>query len=96
MQKCLTLNKYSVVYTLQATKQLEKMDKYTRKFIYAWIEKNLQGCENPRLKGKSLTANRSGEWRYRIGDYRLITEIQDDKIIILVFSVGHRRVESFV
>lgn len=51
----------------------------------------MQGCDNPRSKGKGLTANRSGEWRYRIGDYRLITEIQDDKIVILVVSVGHPR-----
>ena len=67
------------------------MDKHTRKLIYAWIDKNLQGCDNPRSKGKGLTANRSGEWRYRVGDYRLLTEIQDDKIVILVVSVGHRR-----
>lgn len=66
------------------------MDKHTRKLVYAWIDKNLQGCDNPRSKGKGLTANRSGEWRYRIGDYRLITEIQDDKIVILVVSIGHR------
>lgn len=87
----MNLTKYSVEYTLQAIKQLEKMDKHTRKLIYAWIDKNLQGCDNPRSKGKGLTANRSGEWRYRVGDYRLLTEIQDDKIVILVVSVGHRR-----
>ena len=67
------------------------MDKYTRKLIYAWIDKNLQGCTDPRQHGKALTANRVGQWRYRIGDYRLICEIKDSEIIILVLEVGHRR-----
>lgn len=67
------------------------MDKYTRKLIYAWIDKNLQNCTNPRQHGKALTANRVGQWRYRIGDYRLICEIKDNQIIILVLEIGHRR-----
>ena len=81
---------YKVVFSADAKKELKKLDKHTASLIIGWIEKNLQGCDNPRTKGKGLTANRSGQWRYRIGDYRLITEIQDDKIVILVVSVGHR------
>ena len=83
--------KYSVEYTLQAVKQLKKPDVYTRKLILSWIEKNLVDCEDPRIHGKSLTANRSGQWRYRIGDYRVIARIQDDKVLILILEVGHRR-----
>lgn len=83
--------KYSVEYTKAAIKALKKLDKYTQTLILGWIEKNLIGCENPRALGKGLTANRSGQWRYRIGDYRLITEIYDEKIVILVLNVGHRR-----
>lgn len=67
------------------------MDKHTQKLIYAWIDKNLQGCENPRLHGKGLTANKVGQWRYRIGDYRLIAEIEDKEITILIVNIGHRR-----
>ena len=52
---------------------------------------NLQDCQNPRLHGKGLTANRSGQWRYRIGDYRLLCQIDDGKLVILALSVGHRR-----
>jgi len=85
------LNKYRVEYTPKAVKQLIKLDKYTRNLIYAWIDKNLQDCENPRIHGKALTANRSGQWRYRIGDYRLICKIQDERITILVLEVGHRK-----
>ena len=83
--------KYSVEYTQRAVKELKKLDKQTRALIFGWIEKNLVDCENPRQHGKGLTANRSGQWRYRIGDYRLIAEIHDDKVVILVLTVGHRR-----
>ena len=82
---------YKVEYTEQAIKELKKIDKHTQFFILAWIEKNLVDCENPRQHGKGLTANRSGQWRYRVGDYRIIAEIEDDKVIILVLTVGHRR-----
>lgn len=82
---------YKVVFTDKAKKELKKMDKHTSTLIIGWIEKNLEGCENPRIHGKSLTSNRSGQWRYRIGNYRLICEIQDNTITILVLEVGHRR-----
>ncbi len=76
---------------MQAVKQLKKLDGYTRKLILSWIEKNLMNCSDPRLHGKGLTSDRSGQWRYRVGDYRLIAEIQEDKVVILILEVGHRR-----
>lgn len=83
--------KFHVEFTDQAKKQLKKMDKHTASLIVGWIRKNLEGCSNPCIIGKGLVANRSGQWRYRVGDYRLIAEIQDEKIIILIVSIGHRR-----
>jgi len=82
--------KYQVEFSKQALKQLKKLDKGTAALIMGWIKKNLVDCENPRIHGKGLTANRSGEWRYRVGDYRIIAEIQQDRIVILVLSIGHR------
>ena len=82
---------YKVVFTETAKKELKKLDKYTIKLILAWIRKNLENCEDPRQHGKGLTANRSGQWRYRIGDYRLIAEISEETITILILNVGHRR-----
>ena len=82
---------YSVVYSDETYKALKKLDKYTRTLILSWIYKNLQGCDNPRQYGNPLSANRVGQWRYRIGEYRLLAEIDDDKIVILVLAVGHRR-----
>ena len=61
------------------------------KMIKAWIEKNLSGCEIPRVKGQALTANLKGQWRYRIGDYRLLCLIEDEELVILALSIGHRR-----
>lgn len=83
--------KYRVELTERAKKTIKKLDKYTAKMILSWLIKNLEGCENPRSHGKGLAANRSGQWRYRIGDYRLIADIQDDKVLILVLEIGHRR-----
>ena len=83
--------KYEVELSERFKKEFRKLDKYTQKMIRAWINKNLVETENPRLHGKGLTANRSGQWRYRIGDYRLICNINDNKLIILALSVGHRR-----
>ena len=83
--------KYEVELSERFKKEFRKLDKYTQKIIRAWINKNLVDTENPRLHGKGLTANRSGQWRYRIGDYRLICNINDNKLIILALAVGHRR-----
>lgn len=83
--------KYTVKMTDKAKKQLSKLDKHTAKLIASWIYKNLVGCEDPRSHGKGLTANRSGQWRYRIGDYRLICDINDSELVILAVSIGHRR-----
>lgn len=82
---------YKVKSTPEFSKEFKKLDRNTQRVIKAWIEKNLQGCKNPRARGKALTANRAGQWRYRIGDYRLICLIRDDELVILALSVGHRR-----
>lgn len=83
--------KYSVEVSERFKKDFKKLDKYTQIIIRSWINKNLVDCENPRQHGKALTANRIGQWRYRIGDYRLICVIEDNKLVITALSVGHRR-----
>ena len=82
--------KRRVEFSREALKQIKKPDKSTAALILGWVGKNLQDCEDPRTHEKGLTSNRSGEWRYRVGDYRLIADIQDRKPIILMLSVGHR------
>ncbi len=82
---------YKVEFTQRALKELKKLDKHTASLILGWVRKNLENCENPRQHGKGLTSNHSGEWRYRIGDYRLLAKIEDNRVTILILNVGHRR-----
>ena len=83
--------KYSIETTSRFKKEFKKLDNYTQRMMKTWIEKNLVDCENPRIQGKSLTANKKGQWRYRIGDYRLICFIDNDKLILTTLHIGHRR-----
>jgi len=82
---------YSVKYSDDALKDLKKIDKNQAKIIIAWIEKNLIGCLNPRQYGKTLRYDRRNEWRYRVGSYRLIADIQDSVVTIEIINVGHRK-----
>lgn len=82
---------YRVETTQRFEKELKKLGKYTQRMIVAWIDKNLEGCDNPKIHGKCLTANRNGLWRYRIGDYRLVCAIEDEELVILTLAVGHKR-----
>ena len=81
---------YQIVTTDKFDKSFKKLEKQTQKIIKAWIEKNLMGCENPRLHGKWLTANKSVQWRYRIGDYRILAEIRDNELVLVLIEAGHR------
>ena len=81
---------YQIVTTDKFDKSFKKLDKQTQKIIKAWIDKNLMGCENPRLHGKWLTANKSVQWRYRVGDYRILAEIRDNELVLVLVEAGHR------
>lgn len=83
--------KYRVRLSPNAEKQLSKLDKHIAKMISSWIYGHLVDCENPRQYGKPLVENRSGQWRYRVGDYRIIAEIEAEELVILVIEIGHRR-----
>lgn len=83
--------KWRLVFSKRADKQLAKMDAGVRRIIVSWLMKNIEDCENPRTHGKGLTGNHSGEWRYRVGDYRVLCEIKDNELIVLALEIGHRR-----
>lgn len=82
---------HRVETTARFDREFRKLDRYTQRMIKSWIDKNLEGCADPRQHGKGLTANRSGQWRYRIGDYRLLCDIQDERLVIIALEIGHRR-----
>ena len=82
---------YHVIYDERARKSLHKMDAPTRKLIIEWIDKNLEGCDDPYCHGKALKGNLKGIWRYRVDDYRILAEIQDGELTILIINAKHRR-----
>lgn len=82
---------YRVFLSKKFRKNFKKLDRSAQKLIYKWMESNLFDCKNPRIYGKALTANLSEYWRYRVGKYRIIAEIKDEKLIIVALTVGHRK-----
>lgn len=83
--------KYEIIPSNKFIREFKKLDRFTQKIISKWIDTNLTGEIDPQVKGKALVGNFSGLWRYRIGDYRLIVEIKEEQLIILLVEVGHRR-----
>ena len=79
-----------VILSDTAKRQLKKLDKSIRERILKYMDK-IESLVNPRARGKGLSGNLSGTWRYRVGDYRVFCKIMDDKLIIEVVKVGHRR-----
>ena len=79
-----------IEYTETARKQLKKLDKTIQKRILDYMDE-VALLEDPRSRGKALVENMRGLWRYRIGDYRVICEIQESRIIISVLKIGHRK-----
>lgn len=82
---------YRIVASPLFVKQFNKLDNSVKVLIAKYIKIYLDGTENPRNKGKALIGDKKGLWRYRIGDYRLICEINDEEIIIIVLNIGHRK-----
>ena len=78
-----------VVLTETFKKQLKKLDAAISKRVLDYLEQ-IELLDNPRSRGKALTSNLSGLWRYRVGDYRILCRICDDKLIITVIEIAHR------
>ena len=73
-----------------AERQLRKLDRPIQKRILDWLNDRIEGCKNPRHWGEPLKGDYAGLWRYRVGDYRILCDIQDQKIVVLVLTIGHR------
>ena len=81
---------YKLEFSKRFDRQFSKLDKSTQRYIFNWLIKHLDNVENPRYSGKSLTGNKQGLWRYRIGNYRVIVDISDTNCVIIAVEVGHR------
>lgn len=82
---------WAIDYTDTAKNQLRKLDKQMARRIIDFMDERIAGLENPRSSGKTLTGGLGGLWRYRVGDYRVICDIQDGALRVLVVQLGHRR-----
>ena len=83
---------WAIEFADTALRQLEKLDRTVQRRIWKYLHERVVPLENPRKLGEPLQGERFGEfWRYRVGDYRLITKIEDERLVILVLRVGHRR-----
>lgn len=82
---------WTVRFDRRAEKELRALDAAVAKRILRFVRTRLADASNPRAIGTALKGNHEGLWRWRIGDYRLIGDIRDTELHILVISVGHRR-----
>lgn len=81
---------WTVDYTDVAEAQLNRLDPQTGRRIAAFMRERIATLADPRSRGKGLAGNYAGQWAYRVGDYRVICDIQDAALIVLVVRVGHR------
>lgn len=75
----------------RALKELRKLGKQAQRDVLAYLDEQVAGDEDPRRFGKGLKADLAGLWRYRVGDYRILCQIRDGELLVLVVAVGHRR-----
>ncbi len=82
---------WNLTYSEKARKQLRKLDPLQRRMVLAWLDKHIDQCDNPRRFGTAMKGNWHGYWRYRIGVYRVLVDIQDDIVRVEVVHLAHRR-----
>ena len=82
---------WKIEWDSKALKEAKKLDRNARKKIVEYLEKRVLAGQNPYQFGKPLKGNKAGIWRYRVGDYRILCQIEDKALIILVIAVGHRK-----
>ncbi|RCW83641.1 type II toxin-antitoxin system RelE family toxin [Phyllobacterium bourgognense] len=83
---------WSIEYDRLARKSIEKLDLQTRIRIYKYLNDRIANLADPRQTGKALQGSELGNlWRYRVGDYRVLCDLQDHRLVVLVVEIGHRR-----
>jgi mRNA interferase RelE/StbE len=82
---------WKVEFDPAALKELKKLDKPVEKRILKFLRERIEKLGDPRQVGARLQGTLSGFWKYRVGDYRLICALENDRLVVLVLRVGHRR-----
>ena len=82
---------WNVELSATAEKQLRKLDRQWQAMILDFLEDEVAPMPDPRSKGKALVGDKKGLWRYRVGDFRILCQIQDAELVILAVVIGHRK-----
>ncbi len=82
---------WSVEFDDHAAKELRRLDRQAQDIILSYFRERIATGEDPRRFGKSLSGDLAGLWRYRVRNYRMICTIEDDKLVVLVLRIGHRK-----
>ena len=83
---------WTVEVSESALRELDKLDPQHARRILKFLDDRVAGSDDPRAEGQALQGAKLGEfWKYRVGDYRLICKIVDERLIVLVLRIGHRR-----
>lgn len=82
---------WNVDFLESAKRQLKKIDKAWQGKILDYLEDEIAPLDDPRARGKALVGDKRGLWRYRVGNYRIICDIQDGNFVIAAITIGHRK-----
>jgi mRNA interferase RelE/StbE len=83
---------WTVELSAEADRQLSKLDTSQAKRILKFLYERVARLDDPRSLGQALHGSQLGEfWKYRVGDYRLICKLEDNRLVVLVLRLGHRR-----
>lgn len=82
---------WDVDFTDTAKRQLSKLDRQWQAAVLDYLEDQIVSLDDPRSRGKPLVGDRKGLWRYRVGDYRILCDLRDNELIVLVVTIAHRR-----
>ncbi len=81
---------YKIIFTENASKIFRKLDSQIKNKIMTYLDQD-KLLKTPKLFGKSLLYQQRGNWRYRVGDYRIICKILEKELIVLIVNIGHRK-----
>jgi mRNA interferase RelE/StbE len=82
---------WAIEFDLDAAKEFRKLDRTVQLAIRKYLRERIDTDDDPRRFGKPLIGDKSGLWRYRVGDFRLVCRIEDERLVVLVLAVGHRK-----
>jgi mRNA interferase RelE/StbE len=83
---------YRVEFDPEALKELKKLDRPVQRRLVGFLKTRVATLENPRVIGEALAGARLGNyWKYRVGDWRIICDIEDARIVVRVLRIGNRR-----